>query len=165
MMFHANIFKRLRSDVVMITCYFINRTPTEVHKKICPFEELHQTYITFLADPKQYQCLVGQLIYLNHPWPELRYAIHILTQVMHVSKEAHLDAENRVVRDLKGSSGQGILLSSNSDLSLTVYCDSHWNACFLTKRLLSAYVVMLGGSPISCKAKKKTRWVSLSLFC
>ena len=84
---------------------------------------------------------------------------------MHVSKEAHLDAENRVVRDLKGSSGQGILLSSNSDLSLTVYCDSHWNACFLTKRLLSAYVVMLGGSPISCKAKKKTRWVSLSLFC
>ena len=78
---------------------------------------------------------------------------------MQVLKEAHLDAENRVVRDLKGSSGQGILLSSNSDLSLTVYCDSHWSACFLTRRFLSAYVVMLGGSPISCKAKKKTRWV------
>lgn len=70
-------------------------------------------------------------------------------------KEAHWDAAFLVVRFLKGSPGQGILLKSDSDLSLTVYCDSDWASCPLTRRSLSAFVVMLSGSSIAWKTKKQ----------
>nr|AAC67205.1 putative retroelement pol polyprotein [Arabidopsis thaliana] len=70
-------------------------------------------------------------------------------------REAHLEAAMRIVRYLKGSPGQGILLSANKDLTLEVYCDSDFQSCPLTRRSLSAYVVLLGGSPISWKTKKQ----------
>lgn len=108
-----------------------------------------------LANPRQYRRLVGRLIYLCHTRPELSYAVHILTQFMQVPKEAHWDAALRVVRYLKGSIGQGILLKSDPDLSLTIYCDADWSSCPASRRSLSAYVVMLGGSPISWKTKKQ----------
>lgn len=60
-----------------------------------------------------------------------------------------------MVRFLKGSQGQGVLLRSDSNLQLSVYCDADWTSCPLTRRSISAYVVLLGGSPISWKTKKQ----------
>lgn len=45
--------------------------------------------------------------------------------------------------------GQWILLNSDSDLQLIVYCDSDWSAFPITRRSLGSYVALLGGSPIS----------------
>ncbi|XP_010412651.1 PREDICTED: uncharacterized protein LOC104698984 [Camelina sativa] len=53
------------------------------------------------------------------------------------------------------SPGQGIMLKADMDLSIDVYCDSDWSSCPKTRRSLSAYVVLLGGSPIAWKAKKQ----------
>jgi len=108
-----------------------------------------------LADPKPYRRLVGRLIYLTHTRPDLCYSVHVLSQFMQTPREAHWDAALRVVRFLQGTSGQGILLSANSDLTLTVFCDSDWASCPLTRRSLSAFVVLLSGSPISWKTKKQ----------
>lgn len=108
-----------------------------------------------LDNPKQYRRLVGRLIYLYHTRPELSYAVHVLTQFMQVPKVAHWNAALRAVRFLKGSIGQGILLKSDPDLSLTIYCNADWSSCPRTRRSLSAYVVMLGGSPIFWKTKKQ----------
>ncbi|XP_019100829.1 PREDICTED: uncharacterized protein LOC109132848 [Camelina sativa] len=69
--------------------------------------------------------------------------------------EAHMEAAIHVVRYLSGLPGHGILLKSSSDLSIEVYCDSDWSSCPLTHRSLSAYVVLLGGSPVSWKTKKQ----------
>lgn len=54
-----------------------------------PLEQGHQiaTKSPLLADSKQYRCLDRQLKYLNHPRPELRYAIHILIQLCRVQKK------------------------------------------------------------------------------
>lgn len=68
---------------------------------------------------------------------------------------AHWKAALRVVRFLNGTPGQGILLKSDPDLTRTIYCDADWGACPLSRRSLSAFVVMLGGSPISWKTKKQ----------
>lgn len=67
----------------------------------------------------------------------------------------HWEAALRVVRYLKGSPGQGILLSSHIDLTLTAYCDSDWSTCPTSRRSISGYVMFLGGSPISWKSKKQ----------
>ncbi|KAL9814455.1 putative RNA-directed DNA polymerase [Arabidopsis thaliana] len=89
-----------------------------------------------LQDPKPFRRLVGRLLYLLHTRPELSYSVHVLSQFMQAPREAHLEAAMRIVRYLKGSPGQGILLSSNKDLTLEVYCDSDFQSCPLTRRSL-----------------------------
>lgn len=67
---------------------------------------------------------------------------------MQVPREAHWEAALPIVRFLKCTVGQGIMFRSDKDLTLTVYCDSDWNLCPLSRRSLSAYVNFLGGSRI-----------------
>lgn len=65
------------------------------------------------------------------------------------------------MRYIKGSPAQGILLRSDYDLQVNAYCDSDWNTCHISRRSLSAYIVMLGQSPVCWKAKKQ-KTVSMS---
>lgn len=123
-----------------------------------PLEQNHQlakSKAPSLADPTKYLRLMGRLIYLLNTRPELCYSVHLLSQFMQAPTEEHWSAALRVMRYLKGSPGQGILLSSNSDLALNVYCDADWSGCPLFRRSLSAFVVMFGGSPIAWKTKKQ----------
>jgi hypothetical protein len=114
-----------------------------------------------LANPESYRRLVGRLIYLVVTRPDLAYVVHILSQFMHQPRQEHWEAALRVVRYLKGSPGQGVLLRSDNDLTLKGWCDSDWDACPLTRRSLTGYIVFLGDSPISWKTKKQ-HTVSLS---
>jgi hypothetical protein len=107
------------------------------------------------TNPEQYRRLVGRFIYLTITRPDLSYAVHILSQFMQAPLVAHWEAALRLVRYLKGSPAQGIFLRSDSSLIINAYCDSDYNACPLTRRSLSAYVVYLGDSPISWKTKKQ----------
>ena len=36
-----------------------------------------------------------------------------------------------------------------------IYCDADWAACPLTRRSLTVYAAMIGGSPVSWKTKKQ----------
>lgn len=94
-------------------------------------------------------------MYLSIMCPDLSYSVHVLSQVMHEPREAHWDVVMRVLRYLKGCPGQGIMLKADSDLHIRAYCVSDWNACPRTQRSLSAYMVMLGNSPIAWKTKKQ----------
>ena len=47
------------------------------------------------------------------------------------------------------------MLRSDSDLKIRAYCDSDYNSCPLTRRSLSAYMVLLGNSPVAWKIKKQ----------
>ncbi|CAH9080818.1 unnamed protein product [Cuscuta epithymum] len=123
-----------------------------------PIEQNHtlaQADGPLLTEPEAYRRLVGKLIYLSFTRPDLAYAVHILSQFMHAPRQQHWDAALRVVRYLKGTPGQGILLSSSCNLLLTGWCDSDWASCPLTRRSLTGWVVFLGGSPVSWKTKKQ----------
>ena len=74
---------------------------------------------------------------------------------MKTSRKDHWDAAQRVIRYLKGSPSQGVLLRSNSSLKVTAFCDVDWSACPLTRRSLSSYIVLFGSSPVSWKTKKQ----------
>ena len=116
---------------------------------------LSQSTCPFLSDPKPYRCLVGRLIYLTVTRLDLAYSIHVLSQFMHEPREDHWDFVLRLIRYLKNCPGQGILLSSDTELNLTGWCDSDWVACPLTRRSLTGWLIFLRNSSISWKTKKQ----------
>lgn len=82
--------------------------------------------VAFLTDLAPYRRLVGRLIYLFVTRLDLAYSVHILSQFMQQPREDHWEAALKVVRYLKKSLGQGILLRTDSDISLEGWCDSDW---------------------------------------
>ncbi|CAH9146225.1 unnamed protein product [Cuscuta epithymum] len=107
------------------------------------------------SDPDRYRRLVGKLIYLTLTRPDICYSVHILSQFMQCPKVAHWEAVLRVLRYLKSHPGQGILLRSDSPLTLTGFCDADWASCPVTRRSVTGYFVSLGQSPISWRTKKQ----------
>ncbi|CAH9100668.1 unnamed protein product [Cuscuta europaea] len=109
----------------------------------------------FFSDPERYRRLVGKLIYLTLTRPDICYSVHILSQFMQSPRLAHWEGVLRVLKYLKGRPGQGILLRSDSSLSLTGYCDADWASCPITRRSVTGYFVSLGFSPVSWRTKKQ----------
>ncbi|GAA0167067.1 hypothetical protein LIER_40305 [Lithospermum erythrorhizon] len=100
-----------------------------------PMEQNHTLALAKGAevrDPERYHYLVGRLICIAFTCPDLAYSVHILAQFMQCPRQIHWDAAVRVVCYLKGTPGQGLLLTSACDLSLTSWCDSDWASCPLT---------------------------------
>ena len=116
---------------------------------------LSSTTGTPLTDGSSYRRLVGQLIYLTITRPELSYPVHILSQFMAKPTDIHWNSALKLVRYLKNASGQGLLLSANSSLSLQVCCDADWATCPMTRRSVSGFCVLLGNSLLSWKCKKQ----------
>lgn len=63
-----------------------------------------------LLEPSRYRRLVERLIYLTITMSELTCSVHIITQFMQTPIQGHWDAAMRVLRYLKSSPGQGIIL-------------------------------------------------------
>ena len=87
--------------------------------------ELGLTMGKDLIDPMYYRRLMGRLIYLTLTRPELSYSVHILLQFMQAPKQPHMEAAKGVLRYIKGTPGQGILLRSDVDLNIIAFGDSN----------------------------------------
>ncbi|XP_055822149.1 uncharacterized mitochondrial protein AtMg00810-like [Solanum dulcamara] len=109
-----------------------------------------------LTNQSAYQRLIGKLLYLNMTRLDIAFSTQILSQFLNQPKKYHMDAALRVVRYLKRQPGQGILLSSHSDNQVSAYCDTDWAACPLTKKSVTGYMIKVGESLISWKAKKQS---------
>ncbi|XP_023634287.1 uncharacterized protein LOC111829425 [Capsella rubella] len=128
-------------------------------RPVCtPMLENHKLEVDqgeYFDTPEQYRRLVGRLVYLTITRPELMYVVHVLAQFLHQPRMKHWWAALRVVRYLKNNPGQGILYTANGDLTLSGYCDSDFSTCPMSRRSLSGFAVLLGGSVIAWKTKKQ----------
>lgn len=116
-----------------------------------------------LHNASAYRRLVGRLIYMTITRPDLAYSVHVLSQFLAAPTSSHMEAALKLVKYLKQSPGQGILLSSTSYLSLSTYCDADWGGCKASRQSLTGFCIMLGQSLISWRSRKAI--YSFSIFC
>ncbi|KAI3754366.1 hypothetical protein L1987_54148 [Smallanthus sonchifolius] len=108
------------------------------------------------VDAGQYRRLVGRLLYLQATRPDIAYSVNLLSQFVADPRQPHFDAALRVVRYLKTTLGQGILLPKEGGMHLVAYSDSDWMGCPFTRRSRIGYLLVFGGAPVSWKSKKQS---------
>jgi hypothetical protein len=103
-----------------------------------------------VSDPTAYRSLAGALQYLIFTRLDITYAVQQLCLRMHDPREPHLTALKRLLRDLRGTMGYGLLLHRrSSSTEMVVYTDADWVGCPDTRRSTSGYAVFLGGNLVS----------------
>nr|GEY75768.1 integrase, catalytic core [Tanacetum cinerariifolium] len=108
------------------------------------------------VDATQYRRLVGRLLYLQATRTDVTYAVNVLSQFVSDPRQNHLEAAKRVLRYLKGTPGQGILLPREGPTTLIAYCDSDWLGFPFTRRSRTWYLLLFSGGPISWQTKKQS---------
>ncbi|WOH15705.1 hypothetical protein DCAR_0935248 [Daucus carota subsp. sativus] len=122
---------------------------------LIPMEQ-HHTLLSNTTSPlldniTSYRQLVGRLIYLTITCPDISYPVHILSQFLSAPRACHLDAAYKVVRYLKHTIGQGILLSAHSSLSLTAFADADSGACPQTHQSLTDIAILFNSIQLNNK--------------
>jgi len=103
-----------------------------------------------LATPRQYQELVGCLLWLaGCSRPDVCFAASYLTRYMSSPSEHHCRLALRVVSYLVHTRTLGITLGATSYRSLETFCDADWGGCLSTRRSTTGHVSYLSGSPIN----------------
>ncbi|KAD7478862.1 hypothetical protein E3N88_01998 [Mikania micrantha] len=121
-------------------------------------KELHQQFtIKDLGSLKYFLGIEVVQIKDGMVLSQRKYTLDILRDMgLEDPKQPHLEAAIRVVRYLKSTLGQGILLPKEGGTQLITYCDSDWMGCPFTRRSRTGYVLMFGGAPVSWKSKKQS---------
>lgn len=125
----------------------LTSTPIYYNHKITSAEDSD-----LLENSSMNRQLVGKLMYLTFNGLDIVYAIQILSQFMERPRNVHLQATYRVLKYLKRTLGQGILLSSALNMQLKVYCDSDWVGCPMRRKSITWFVIFLGNYLMSWKS-------------
>lgn len=78
------------------------------------------------VDANLYHRLIARLLYLQATGSDTMYSVNVLSQFVAYPQHNHMEAAYHVLRYLKATSGQGILLSREGAPFLTAFCDSDW---------------------------------------
>ncbi|KAG7536926.1 Ribonuclease H-like superfamily [Arabidopsis suecica] len=106
-------------------------------------------------DTPLYRKLVGKLIYLTNTRPDICFAVNQVSQHMQAPTVYHRSMVERILRYLKGSSGQGIWMGKNSNTELVGYCDADYAGDRMDRRSTTGYCTFLGGNLVTWKTKKQ----------
>ncbi|XP_070024874.1 uncharacterized mitochondrial protein AtMg00810-like [Nicotiana sylvestris] len=107
-----------------------------------------------LPSPELYRSSIGKLNFLTHTRPDFSFSLQ------HPCVP-HMEAALHLLRYLKGTFDFGLFFNNSSNFSPQVYCDSDLGSSPDSRRSMTGFYIMLGGSLVSWKSKKQ-HVVSLS---
>ncbi|XP_028062241.1 uncharacterized protein LOC114265622 [Camellia sinensis] len=118
--------------------------------------ELNTTDGVSLDDPTLYHEFVGCLVYLTVTHPDLAYVVHVISQFVSTPCSLYWAVLVQILRYLRDTILQDLLLSSTSSLDLMAYADADWAGDVTDRKSTSGFCLFLGDSLISWKSKKQT---------
>ncbi|KAG7599419.1 Integrase catalytic core [Arabidopsis suecica] len=127
------------------------KTPLEDDYKVDRKGEKDEKF----KDAPLYRKIVGKLIYLTNTRPDICYAVNQVSQHMQTPTVYHWSMVERILRYLKGSSGQGIWMGKNSNTEIVGYCDADYAGDRLDRRSTTGYCTFIGGNLVTWKTKKQ----------
>ncbi|XP_071719499.1 uncharacterized mitochondrial protein AtMg00810-like [Rutidosis leptorrhynchoides] len=108
-----------------------------------------------ITDPTLYRILAGALQYLTFTRPDITYAVQQLCLFMHDPREPHFGALKHVLRYVRGTVHNGLMIFPSSTTKLVAYYDADWRGCPNTRRSTSGYCVFLGDNILSWYSKRQ----------
>jgi Reverse transcriptase (RNA-dependent DNA polymerase) len=125
-----------------------SNTPMNYSKKCSSDEDV-------LPDIRQFQRLVGKLIYLTITRPDIAYSVSFVSQFMQRPTKHHMELVDQILRYLKGAPGRGILMKKNGHVDIRAYSDADWAGNPTDRRSTSGYCTFVGGNLVTWKSKKQ----------
>ncbi|XP_074373494.1 uncharacterized protein LOC141713822 [Apium graveolens] len=122
---------------------------THVITPLYPAVKLLPDQGVLLLNSSDYRRLIGKLNFLTNTRPYLSFCVQHLSQFMSAPRQPHWDAALHVLIYLCHNLSQGLLFTKDTSFQLEVLCDADWAACPNTRKYVSGFVVMMGGSLIS----------------
>jgi Reverse transcriptase (RNA-dependent DNA polymerase) len=107
-----------------------------------------------LKDINHFQILVGKIIYLTVTRPDVSFVVSQISRFMHSPRTPHIDAINRILRYLKGTSGKGIWMKRNNTNTLCGYSDADWAGNF-DRKSTTGFCTFVGENLVTWKSKKQ----------
>jgi hypothetical protein len=113
----------------------------------------------------EYASVVGMLMFLaNNTRPDISFATHQVARFTHNPKSSHGTAVKRIVRYLKGTPQQGIIMSPTNDFSINCYVDADFAGLYgyeddqdpVSVRSRTGYVLFIANCPLLWVSKLQT---------
>ena len=120
----------------------------------------------------EYNSVVGMLMFLaNNTRPDIAYAVHQCARFSHSPKASHSLAVKRIVRYLKGTSTDGIIMKPNKELTVDCYIDADFAGLYGTEdsqdpicaKSRTGYVLLLAGCPLMWVSKLQSEIASSTM--
>jgi hypothetical protein len=109
-----------------------------------------------LIDPTLYRAIIGSLVYLTINHPDIEYVVHVVSQFVGSPTTIHWTVVLRILRYLRGTVFQSLLLSSTSSLELCAYSDVDHGSDPTDLKSVTGFCIFLDDSLISWKSKKQS---------
>lgn len=133
-------------DAGMLDCKHVD-SPMDPNAKLIPGQG------EALKDPNRYRRLVGKLNYLTITRPNISF-VSLVSQFLQSPCDSHWNAVIRILRNIKGSPGQGLLYEDRGHINIVGYSDADWAGSPFDRLSTSGYCVLIGGNLESWKSKK-----------
>ena len=111
-------------------------TPIEVNAKYSSFDGVS------LLDPTLYRAIVGSLVYLTITRLNIAFVVHVvhvISQFVASPTTVHWAVVLRILRYLRGTVFQSLLLSSTSSLELRAYSDSDYDSDPTNRKFVTSF--------------------------
>jgi hypothetical protein len=117
-----------------------------------------------------YAAVIGMLMYLSgNTRPDIAYAVHQAAQFTHGARKSHAAGVKRIVRYLKKTKTEGLILKPGSDQRVDCYVDADFGGLFsvedkqdpISVKSRTGYVITYRGAPLMWASKMQTQ-VALS---
>ena len=130
-----------------------NAKPTNT--PLCTTTSLKLVDGSATTDAKQFRSIIRALQYVTLTRPDLSFPINNLSQFMHQPIETHLQQLKRTLRYLKQTINHGLQLKNPKILKLEAFSDVDWGGNLDGRTSTSAFIIYLGGNPISWMSKRQ----------